>query len=227
MKTELERGDDAEVAAAPPNAPEEVGIVTCARPQDLTVCGDNFGRKEVVAGQPQFAAELAEAAAEGQSRNPGVAVHAHGRRETESLGRSVEFAQRRARCGASDPSFRIDLDGLHVREVNDQTIFADRRARDVVPTAANRDGEIAHPGEGESAAHVGGSPAIGDDSGPFVYRPVPHSPCAIVVLALRGDDPTAEILPQLRSVEPGCRLEQSGSRHAVRIRRRPDIDFVL
>ena len=202
MKSELECGDDAEVAAAPTNAPEEVGILTRARPQELTVCGDNFGRKNVVARQPEFAAELAEAPAESQSRNPGVAVHAHGRRETESLGGSVEFAQRQARRGAREPPFRIDLDRFHARKIDQQAISADRRAGDVVPAAANREGEFARPGEGQSAAHVGGSPTIGDDGGSFVDRPVPNPPRAIVVLALRGDEATPETPPQLCDVEP-------------------------
>lgn len=77
-----------------------------------------------------------------------------------------------------------------------------------MPAAANREGEFARPGEGQSAAHVGGSPTIGDDGGSFVDRPVPDPPRAIVVLALRGDEATPETPPQLCCVELWGRLNR-------------------
>ena len=59
----LEGGDDAEVAPAAPDAPEEVLVLCRADLAELAVGRDQIGRQEVVAGQAEATHQVAEAAA--------------------------------------------------------------------------------------------------------------------------------------------------------------------
>jgi hypothetical protein len=48
LEPKLERGDDAEVAAAAADRPEEGGVLIRRRPLDASVGGDDLGRDEIV-----------------------------------------------------------------------------------------------------------------------------------------------------------------------------------
>ena len=76
VRPELELGDDAEVAATPAQCPEQVGVLPGGRAQHLAVRGDDLGGEQVVADQPVLAGEPAEAAAEGETADAGVADRA-------------------------------------------------------------------------------------------------------------------------------------------------------
>ena len=63
MHAVLDRGDDAEVAAAAAQAPEEIGVLLLGRADEMTVGGDDIEGQCVVAGESEAPAEAAEAAA--------------------------------------------------------------------------------------------------------------------------------------------------------------------
>ena len=67
------RGDDAEVPAAAAQRPEQIGVFVGGRPDDPALGGDDLGGKQVVDGEPVFAHEEAQAAAEGEPGHAGVA----------------------------------------------------------------------------------------------------------------------------------------------------------
>ena len=73
MQGEPERGDDAEVAAAASQRPEQIGVFVGGRVDDAPLGGDHFGGKQVVDGEPVFAHEEADAAAEGEAGDARVA----------------------------------------------------------------------------------------------------------------------------------------------------------
>jgi hypothetical protein len=54
VQPELELGDDAEVAAAAADAPEQVGVLVLAGPYHPAVGEDDLSRDEVVAGQAEL-----------------------------------------------------------------------------------------------------------------------------------------------------------------------------
>ena len=70
MQPVLDRGDDAEVAAAASQAPEQVGVLLLGRAEEMAVGGDDVEGQCVVAGESEPPAEASEAAAK---REPGRA----------------------------------------------------------------------------------------------------------------------------------------------------------
>ena len=71
MAAERERGDDAEVAAAAPERPEQVTVRAGTRGNKATVGQHDIGGDQVVDCQAEAAGEVADSAAERQSANPG------------------------------------------------------------------------------------------------------------------------------------------------------------
>ena len=63
MYPELEARNHAEVAAAAPDRPEQLGILVSGRPQDATVGEDHLGRHEVVDGQSKLSGQPPHATA--------------------------------------------------------------------------------------------------------------------------------------------------------------------
>jgi hypothetical protein len=52
VQLEVEAGDDAEIAAAAADRPEELGIFSCTRPPAATVWGDDVDADKAVDGEP-------------------------------------------------------------------------------------------------------------------------------------------------------------------------------
>ena len=100
MEPVLERGDDAEIAAAAAQAPEQFRVLLGARRHQFAVGGDDVGRDEVVAAEPVLAHQPAEPAAQGQPGDAGGRDHPAGAGETESLGLAVVLAPGQAGLGA-------------------------------------------------------------------------------------------------------------------------------
>ncbi len=95
VEPELERGDDAEIAAAAPQRPEEIRVFLFARSDQLAVSRDNLRRNEIVDGQPKLACGPAKAAAEREACDAGRRIDARRRCKTElfaSLSKSASVA---------------------------------------------------------------------------------------------------------------------------------------
>jgi hypothetical protein len=73
VKAKLELGDDPEVPAATAQAPEEIGILGLAGGDQLAFGGDEVDREELVDGQSVLAVQPADAAAEREAGDAGVA----------------------------------------------------------------------------------------------------------------------------------------------------------
>src|SRR4051794_18092558 len=85
MQFELELRDDAEVAAATAQAPEQIAVLRLAGTDDPAVGGDDVGRNEVVAGETELPHRPADAAAEREARNAGGGDKPARRREAVRL----------------------------------------------------------------------------------------------------------------------------------------------
>src|SRR6185295_104389 len=91
MELVLKGGDHAEVAAAAPNTPEEVRMLTGVDVAELAVGGDDIGGDEVIAGQAVPARQPADAATQGETGDARVGVGTAGSGQAESLRLVVEF----------------------------------------------------------------------------------------------------------------------------------------
>src|SRR5687767_3419418 len=124
MESELEARDDTEIPTAATERPEQVGVLGRAGAHHLTSRGHDLRGLEVVDGHTVFAAEPAESAAEGQSRDARGGVDAERCGEAMSLGGGVEVRERGASLDGNAACVSVDLCGLHPREVNDDTVVA-------------------------------------------------------------------------------------------------------
>ena len=72
VRPELERGDRAEIAAAAPQCPEQIGVLGLAGVAALAIRGDDIDRDEIVGRVAAFTGSPAEAAADGEAGNAGI-----------------------------------------------------------------------------------------------------------------------------------------------------------
>ena len=133
----LERGDDAEVAAAAADAPEQIGVVVLAGGDELALRSHDVHGEEVVDRRAVLAHQPADPAAERQARDPGVGDDAADGGEPEELRLAVELAPQHARLGARRPRCRVDSNALHRRQVDHEPAVAERVAADSVATGAH------------------------------------------------------------------------------------------
>ncbi len=153
----------------------------------LAVGRDEIDREEVVGGEPVLAREPAEPAAE---REPGDARRRDdpaGRGEPEGLGLVIEIGKRRAAFHARRPVGRIDVDGIHRRQIDYEAIVAHRRARDVVSAAADRHLQVVLAGEVHGGDDVGDAGATHDQGRAPVDHGIPERARFVVVRVGRPD----------------------------------------
>ena len=110
----------------------------------------------------------------------------------------VELDPAEPRLRVRGPGLRVDLDRLHLREIDHDAVVAGREPGDVVAAAADRDRELSLAGVGERGDHVGGARAMGDQRRPLVDHRVPDA-SALVVARVGFSDETAAKACELRS----------------------------
>src|SRR4051812_24865043 len=117
MEAEGEGGDDAEIAAATTQTPEQVRILLRRGHHLATVGRHHLGAQQIVAGIAELALDPAAAAAERQPRDPGRRGAAAGHGEAELRGGPVELAPVEPGFRPAGPCHWIDLELLHPPEV--------------------------------------------------------------------------------------------------------------
>src|SRR5581483_11397205 len=126
-------------------------------------------------------------AAERQPRDARRRDRAAGDGEAVPLGRGVELAPAQAGLRVREPSFGIDVDPLHLREVDDEAALADRAAGDVVAAATDRDLEPFGAPVLDRTGDVLRVPAADDHRRALVDQAVVELACALVLGVIRTD----------------------------------------
>ena len=98
VQAEREPGDDAEVAAAAAERPEQVGVLVAVGGADLAVGGDDLDLLEVVDRPAEAARQVAEPAAEGQAGDADLGDEAEHGRQPVLLRRPVDVLEQTARA---------------------------------------------------------------------------------------------------------------------------------
>src|SRR5262245_35853639 len=205
VQREPERADNAEVPAAASQRPEQVRVIAGGCPNDAARSGDDLGLHEVVDGEPVLAHEPADATAEAEAADTGVANDASGGGQPVGLRLVVNVPPQGAALHVGGTRARVDRDGPHGGEVDDDPVVAHRGAGHVVASATYRDLEVAVPGEAHRSGNVGGTGAAGDQPGSPVDRAVPHG-SGVVVASVLGVD---HLAPESRDVPAGYRAAGS------------------
>src|SRR5690606_10821925 len=102
-KLELEVGDNAKVAAAAANAPEEFAVFRLARAHHTPIRGDHLDRQQVVTTQTPLVTQPAKTAAERQPGYPRIRYHATGRHQPIGLRRPIQLTPGAARFDTCNP----------------------------------------------------------------------------------------------------------------------------
>ena len=109
-----------------------------------------------------------------------------------SAGRGIELRPRHASLGAYRSGLRIDLDRLHLGEVDHHGVVRDREPADVVTAAPDGDLVPATTGEAHRRGHVGRGPAAHDQRRSAIDQPVVDSPGVVVARIAGLQQPPAE-----------------------------------
>ena len=110
IKLELEIGDDAEVPAAAPHAPEKVGVMFLARLDELAVGGDQVYGQQLIDGEAVLAHDPADAAAQGKARHPVWVTIPEGTASPNCLRLAVKLTKQYARLDTYRPGPRDPLE---------------------------------------------------------------------------------------------------------------------
>ena len=107
MAAEGERRDDAEVAAAAAQRPEQVAVGVLAGRDERAVREHHVGRQQVVHREAKPAGKVADAAAERQAPHAGGREEAGRSGHTERHGRVIDVAPGAAGVGADGVVLRV------------------------------------------------------------------------------------------------------------------------
>ena len=161
VQPELERRRDAEIPAGPAEAPEELGLLRCACPDDPAVGGDELDRSEVVDRQAEVPLEPADAATEGEPGDAGVTDDADRADEPVRLRRDVELAEERPAVRSGGPPLRIDSHAPHPRQVHHEAAVATGMTRAAVAAGSDGELEVLAAGEPDRPSRPGRSSSGG------------------------------------------------------------------
>jgi hypothetical protein len=201
VQAELELGDDAEVAAAATERPEEVRVRVLVGAYRPPARGDEFSGDQRVDRQTELPHEIANAAAERQPADTGVRHLARRYRESVLLCGLVELAEQGAAADAGTARLRIDDDMVDRREVDDQAAVARRVPGRAVPAAADRERQVLCARELDRRRDVLGVVAAGDRQRAPVDGSAPDATRLVVLRVVGLDQLTRETSGSQGSLE--------------------------
>ena len=192
MQTEKEGRDDAEVAAAASDCPEQVGMLVGAGPDRLAVREHDLGVEEVIDGETAPTGEVAQTTTQRKPAHTGRRDDAAWRRKTVFAGGGVDLTPR---APTSDPHrslLRIDLDVFEWRKVDDDTPVAGAKPATVVAATSNGQQQPVSPRESDDVGDITGTGASCYQRRPPVDHGVVHGACTLVLRVFRTEDPPGE-----------------------------------
>ena len=182
VQAEEEGGDDAEVAAAAPDRPVEVGVLIGGGANPLAAGEHDVGLDQVVDRETELAGQMAHPATQRETTDARGRDDSAGRREPVLVGRRVDFAPGGATTDAHSSCPGIDVDRLQARQVEDDAVVDRSQPGAVVATAAHREHEVVSAGERNHLGDVVGVGA-GCDQG---RAPVDHRVVDVAGLLIAG-----------------------------------------
>ncbi len=196
VEPELEGRRDPEVRAGTPQAPEELGLLRRARPDQAAIRRDELDRLKIVDRQAEVALEAADAAAERQPGHPGVTDHPDRADETVCLGGDIELAEQRAAVRPSGAPLRVDGHTAELGEVDHEPAVGGRVPGGAVAPGSDGDLEVTLPSEADGCRDVLHVLRADEDGRSPVEHRVPDPARVVVSIVVRSDDLAPERLTQ-------------------------------
>jgi hypothetical protein len=194
VKVELERRDDAEVAAAAAaQPPEELRLRARVGADELAVTGHQLDRGDAVRGEAVLARVPADAAAERVAGDSHVGRGAVQRCEAELGGLRDDVRPLRARAHAGGVRRRVELDTLERVGSQDDRVGGLAERAGVVPRALGCDTQAVLPGDLDDRDHLGLVLGERDQGGAEVVGEVEGAACLVVAAVGGGDDGAVDL----------------------------------
>ena len=168
------------------------------RGHEPSVGRDELDREQAVDRQAVLPREPADPAAEREPGDARVRDLAARDGEPVRLRLAVDVAPERARLGAGDPRARVDPDGAHPREVEDDAAVDGRVAGGGVPAAADGELDARLAGVVHDRDDVDRALDPRDRRGAAVEHPVPDAPRLVVAGVAGRDQLAAKLLRERR-----------------------------
>jgi hypothetical protein len=199
----VEAGDDAEVAAAAADRPEQIRMRPCVDLQDATVGCHDLGPEQVVDRQSVLAHEKACAAAERESADPHRGRVAETGCETVRCGGSRDLARGEpARC-VGDTVHGIDPERAEAGQVEHDPAVARPVTCRAVPAAADRQLDPAVTGQRDDVRDVRSARGPHDGGRPPVDGRQEHAARDVVCGVTGADNRSRQLGAELRYREAG------------------------
>ena len=203
----LEAGHDAEVAAAAADRPEQVRLVLGVDASELSIGRHDLGGEDVVDRQAMEAAEVADATAGGEAADPDRAGVPEAGRETVLDGRGRVLDRGQAGFRPGGPVRGVDLEALHVLEIDDDAAVDGAVSGCAVTAAANSQLDAVIAREVHDGGDIVGVRHADDRRGtPFGGNWDEDGSGRVVVGVFRADHPAADRGTQVRDGDGCCRL---------------------
>ena len=175
VRAELERRDDAEVAAAAANRPEEIRLRRSSSQAHGPVRAHDARREQAVDREAVLAPHPPFAAAEREPRDAGFRHDPAGHHQASALRFAIHIAPEGSALHARHAGVRIHVNAAHAGEVDDHAAIAARVPRDRVAAAAHGHQQLVLPREVHGVHDIGRPRAADEQRRPprmhgVVYR---------------------------------------------------------
>jgi hypothetical protein len=229
IEAKLEFGDDSEVSAGPSHTPEEVGVLVCARLDELPIRRNEVYRQELVDREPVLTHEPADPAAECEPGKPRVSDDPGRDGESKGLCLAVELSKKDTRLGPGRSSLRVDADASHQGEVDYQSIVTHGEAGEAVTAAAHGHPEAGPARKLHRADYIGDPGAASDEIRTTVDCAVPYSSVFLVGRVIGMNDLSPKSHQQVAFARSeinrlGMKSFRSSGTHAVSFPPHEDFD---
>jgi hypothetical protein len=192
VRAEGEGGDDAEVAPAAAQRPEQVRVPVLVGRDQGAVGQHHVGGQQVVHGQAEAPGQVADAAAQGQPADAGGGDEAAGDGHPEGHGGVVDIRPQRPAVDPHGVRRRVHRRGAHRAQVDDQRVVGDGQPGGLVAAAAHREPEGVFTGEVHGRDDVRGVGDPGDGGRAAVDHAVVDGACLVVGGVLRQGQGSAQ-----------------------------------
>ncbi len=201
MQLESEARRDAEVAASAADRPEQVRVMLGVDAQELAVGGHDVGREQGVDRQSVLADEIADTAAERDPAEPDRTRVPEAGREVMGRRRGRVLTGGQSGLGPGGPPVHVDLERLHVAQIEHDAVVDHGVSRAAVAAAADREREPGLAGEVDDMGDIVGVGWPDDDHWPAIDATRDDGPGLVVLGVVRRDHPAADGGTQARDGE--------------------------
>src|SRR5215217_5935 len=154
MRPKRECGDDAEVAAATAQRPEEIRVLRLARLHERRVGEDEVGFYEMVDGEAELAGQVTDAASERETADSRRAERARRHCKPVPVRRVIDVGEGASAADLHEPRLRIDPNPSLRRQVDYEPSLRYRESGPAMAAAPNRDLEALRAREGDRDCNV-------------------------------------------------------------------------